>query len=54
MAHRHSRTLQRLAWERLWRILLAPPTEVEQARLQSLRDEVRHHEQPDVGDDHGN
>ena len=38
MAHRHTPTLRRLAWERLWRILLAPPTEVEQARLQHLRD----------------
>ena len=37
MAHRHTPTLRRLAWERLWRILLAPPTEVEQARLQRLR-----------------
>ena len=25
MAHRHTPTLRRLAWERLWRILLAPP-----------------------------
>jgi len=41
MAHRHTPTLRRLAWERLWRILLAPPTEVEQARLQRLRSAQR-------------
>ena len=37
MAHRHTPTLRRLAWERLWRILLAPPTEIEESRLQRLR-----------------
>jgi hypothetical protein len=54
MADRHTPTLRRLAWERLWRILLAPPTEVEQARLQRLRNAPTHHEERNVRDDHGN
>jgi hypothetical protein len=54
MNHRHTPTLRRLAWERLWRILLAPPTEVEQARLQRLRDRQRQDDQHFHGDHHDN
>lgn len=53
MSHRHIHTLRRLAWERLWRILLAPPTEVEQARLQHLRDLQRRDNQHTEGGPHG-
>ena len=42
MEPRDSPTLRRLAWERLWRILLAPPTEAEQARLERLRNDQPH------------
>ena len=45
MAHRHTPTLRRLAWERLWRILLAPPTDVEQARLERRCDARREDDQ---------
>jgi hypothetical protein len=41
MAHRLTPGPRRLAWERLWRILLAPPTEVEQERLRTLRNRQR-------------
>jgi hypothetical protein len=54
MAHRHTPTLRRLAWERLWRILLAPPSDVEQARLQRLRDRLREYDQHNGRDAHGN
>lgn len=53
MAHRHTPTLRRLAWERLWRILLAPPTEVEQARLQHLRNPQGQDDQPNGREHHG-
>jgi hypothetical protein len=53
MAHRHTPTLRRLAWERLWRILLAPPTEVEQARLQRLRDQQRQTDQHNEREEYG-
>jgi len=45
---------RRLAWERLWRILLAPPTEVEQARLQRLRNRQRQDDHHDEEQNHGN
>jgi hypothetical protein len=54
MAHRHTPSLRRLAWERLWRILLAPPTEVEQARLQRLRNRQRQDDQNHEEPNHGN
>jgi len=54
MAHRHTPSLRRLAWERLWRILLAPPTEVEQARLQCLRDRKRQDDQHTEIEEYGN
>jgi hypothetical protein len=50
MAHRHTPTLRRLAWERLWRILLASPTEAEQARL---RDSKRQNDEHSGRDSHG-
>jgi hypothetical protein len=53
MAHRHTPTLRRLAWERLWRILLAPPTEVEQSRLQRLRNTQHHDVQHNERENHG-
>ena len=33
MKHERSPTVQRAAWDRLWRILLAPPTDDELARF---------------------
>lgn len=54
MAHRHTHSLRRLAWERLWRTLLAPPTEVEQARLQRLRDLQRQDDRRPEGEEYGN
>ena len=54
MAHRHTPTLRRLAWERLWRILLAPPTELEQARLQRLRNGQRQDNCHNEGEEHEN
>ena len=54
MAHRHTPTLRRLAWERLWRILLAPPTEVEQARLQRLRNAQGQDDQRNRREEYGN
>ena len=54
MAHRHTPSLRRLAWERLWRILLAPPTDYEQERLQRLRDRLAEHDQPNGRQEHGN
>jgi hypothetical protein len=54
MAHRHTPTLRRLARERLWRILLAPPTEVEQARLQRLKNAQRQHEERHEREEYGN
>ena len=53
MARRHTHTLRRLAWDRLWRILLAPPTEVEQARLQRLRDLQRRDNHHTEGEQYG-
>lgn len=38
MKRERSPTLQRLAWEHLWRILLAPPTDAELARLRTRPD----------------
>ena len=54
MAHRHTPTLRRLAWERLWRILLAPPTEAEQARIQRLRERQRPNDRHHEEQNHGN
>lgn len=54
MAHRHTPTLRRLAWERLWRILLAPPTDVEQARLQCLHDRKLRDDQHAKREEYGN
>ena len=53
MAHRHTPTLRRLAWERLWRILLAPPTEVEQARLHRLQNAQHQEDQPNKREEYG-